>query len=269
MPKTYPEGVFPGDRPEKRVARLLTYATFLQAVGLRRFLKETHVVLGGAGGDIELLLSLGVPSQHIVAAEYSTEDCERLRQQFPKVDVRNADVVDVVRNLKRASRPIGTLNLDFCNTLSTKTVEKAVGALNTAVPPYAFSITLFASREKDRSLLCRMEKIQSGLGLSSIKGHEKPISRAMAGFTQVQNRAVHPLQALRFLAYRAIGATAQQKHSNSSMSIIVGTTGKTCLPSRCLAVGCLTESDLLEELTLLSMQRRLARGDKNYEEVSP
>jgi hypothetical protein len=145
---TYEVGNYHSESEEKTLVRAFSYGMALYREGLSGMRANDHVVLGGLGGDIRVLLAMGVPHWHIHVAETSYARCRRIQKEYPLVSVYHEDVLAVLAK-KWKSRFL-TVNLDLCKKLSNETIElvsAAVGQRSTRGA--TFFVTLCNSRERE------------------------------------------------------------------------------------------------------------------------
>ena len=76
-----------------------------------KFTDETLVVELGAGTGVitQAMLDCGIPSQQIIAVEYSPHLVKKLRQGFPGITVIEGDAAHLVALLKDKAQPVGTI----------------------------------------------------------------------------------------------------------------------------------------------------------------
>lgn len=218
MSSNYGEGKYPGERPEKTLSRLVVYKSFQRLIGLKRFFEGQHVVLGGGGGDIVLLLSLGVEPKHIRVAENKRDVYLKLTKRFPFVPIYNGDVRDVVDSCKN----LCTLNLDLCNSLTSKVVRLCTDTLSRLDGrSIATSITVYSSREKDLEVVRAKEEARGFMCLPKCaRSFEDSLLKAFTLSTMLPSS----LWAPRFIAYRSRGPALTGKHVSHGMAIVVGCT---------------------------------------------
>lgn len=163
----YQTGKFAGETEAKTYTRAYLYSRSILRVGLQKFQQGEHVVLGGEGGDIRTLLAVGVPPENIYVAERDYRAYRSLAIKFPKVKIWNEDVLTM---MSRVSNPV-SLNLDFCNKLSTRVVQIVSAALRLAGNnDLDIFVTVFGSREQD-------PKVRGIIKLCKAAGFEKAESR--------------------------------------------------------------------------------------------
>lgn len=143
---------YPGERQEKTFARAVLYTDEVEHISLKQFREDHHLILGGLGYDIPVLLEgFGVPADHLHVAELNPDLYKRLRQRFPKVETRNEDALTLLA--RRWKHNFRTLNLDLCNNLSSEEAEWVSSMLRLeAASTATTAVTLHGSREKDWSI---------------------------------------------------------------------------------------------------------------------
>ena len=160
MADKYPVGIFPGERAEKTVVRAFVYSRAIKRFGLNSFRTGHHLVLGGAGGDISLLLAAGVAPDHIHVAELQAPVCRVLRTKFPEVPVHREDaLLTLARNW---DSEFSTINLDLCRKLSTATIKWVDACLRNAMQERTMmSVTLCGSREIETDIMRDIERLKN------------------------------------------------------------------------------------------------------------
>lgn len=212
MADTYPVGVFPGERPEKTLVRAYTYALVLQQEGLTQFREKHHLVLGGAGGDLRVLLALGVPQDHIHVAELQPKLVKNLNQRFPGMKIHKEDALLTLARCWR--EPFATLNLDLCGKLSHKNVAWIAAVMHADRHDKATTfITLCASREQDRDL---NDAVQRSIDRGMRAGH------ARCAVLYDELRAEDPaLNGGPFISYVSRGTSVKGMQTAAAMCTVV------------------------------------------------
>lgn len=85
--------------------------------------EKTELILYLAGPqdlDRQIAVEKGVPTQNMVAIDFSSENVDRIRQQ--KVPALSADIHEVLKSWP-ASRPVCAVLLDFCSGLTTEGLD--------------------------------------------------------------------------------------------------------------------------------------------------
>lgn len=135
---------YKGESPSKKMARL-GYWRAVRGVLRGRFKKTKHVVLASReGGDIGVLLALGVPKENIIAVDLVESAAKACSEKWPGVEVVCGDVADVVE--ARASE-VGSVFLDFCSPISTGTVQVGRRILRALRYDSIFGVALLKGRE--------------------------------------------------------------------------------------------------------------------------
>lgn len=116
---------YKGESPSKKIARFYYWAHIAKTLGVERFRNGKHLVLSSReGGDISVLLGLGVPPKNIVAVEMNVEAAEQAQEKFPSVHIICDDVFAVA---KKHHRGLLSAFLDFCSPVSHALLQKVVG----------------------------------------------------------------------------------------------------------------------------------------------
>lgn len=170
---TYESGKFVAlSNPNKTRTRALVYLMALEEQGQDAFVSQHHLVLGGVGGDIELLLNLGVPSTLIHVAERRLGTYRKLIEAYPAgFDVYYGDVLEMCPKLW--DYKFSTVNLDFCGKLRTPLVDLVAGVVKLTNPGMLF-VTLCAAREQElgiREELVAKDLELAQLGYNHTTGH--------------------------------------------------------------------------------------------------
>jgi len=213
MPNTYPVGVFPGDRDEKKRVRAWFYTTAISLVGREKFLAQHHVVLGGAGGDIAVLLALGVPPDNILVAELSSSAVRKLRTLYPDVRVLREDVLLTVS--RAWDRDIGTVNLDFCGKIRRELMDRVGGVVKQLPRGVLIAVTLCGSREQEAEVRGRLNDLREAYPDLASEG----MYRSMALMLELKERV--PVRAHEGIAYVSRGMSTRNNRVNSLMSTTI------------------------------------------------
>lgn len=233
----YPVGKYAGERPAKTLVRAFTYLRFLDTCDVTRFLEGHHIVLGGAGGDILLLLSLGVPAHHIHAADIDPQVTRTLRNKYPGVRVFDGDVLEMATHMWEYD--VVTVNLDFCGKLSRALLDKAAAMRRLFPYETYFSATLYCSRETEEEV---KEYMKKAAALSS----DKASNRADAFFWMMSERiGFFSFKEIAAVGYLSSGTSLKGNASNRLMVTLSYTKHATKYPSR---VNC--RADELDEKSL-------------------
>lgn len=115
------EDTYKGESPSKKVARLVYWDQLVDELG-DTFFETTHVVLASReGGDISVLLGLGVDPERIVAVDRVASAIEKCATRFRSYPVRFrvGDVADVART----EADVGHVFLDLCSPISRESVR--------------------------------------------------------------------------------------------------------------------------------------------------
>lgn len=117
---------YQGDTPAKKIARLVVYKRIKALLG-PRFLTDVHVVLlSPKMGDIPVLLGLGVHPENIIGVDIDKHAVNAAKHKYPNVQHLHTDVAAAMRQLYIHKRKIGSVFLDYCNSLGDHTVYKAI-----------------------------------------------------------------------------------------------------------------------------------------------
>ena len=147
-------GRYVGDRGDKRIVRTFFYARAAEIIG-SDFKSTYHLVLGGTGGDIDALLSLGVPSHLIQVAEWDPEVCLALKRRYD-VPIYQEDIVTTATRI--CDKRIGSINLDFCGNLRQELINRVTAIARILPTAPIIGVTLAGSRERDNSMRCRIDE---------------------------------------------------------------------------------------------------------------
>lgn len=135
---------YKGESPSKKMARLGYWRAVRKFLG-GRFTKTKHVVLASReGGDIGVLVGLGVPKENIIAVDQVESAAQACAQKWPGVEVIFGDVADVV---EARAKEVGSVFLDFCGPISTTTVQVGRKILRALRYDSIFGIALLKGRE--------------------------------------------------------------------------------------------------------------------------
>ncbi len=178
MPDTYPVGVFTGDRGEKKMVRWWLYQYAISRVGKEEFTSQHHIVLGGRGGDINVLIDLGVPPENIHVAEWTRSYVRALRRQYPLVPIYKEDVILTAARLW--DKEICTVNLDFCGKLRRETLDRICGVTRQIRKGVLLAVTLCGSREQEPAMHEELARFDD----EEIPAHRR--SRALVSLMQVR-----------------------------------------------------------------------------------
>jgi hypothetical protein len=115
---------------------------------LPRFQRGKHLILASReGGDIPVLLALGVKPKNIVAVEVNPDAALAVQDKYPKVKVECGDVVDVARFYKKK---LVSAFLDFCSPVRPFLITKVTQTIIYGLSDGAIIGCAFLNgREKD------------------------------------------------------------------------------------------------------------------------
>lgn len=218
----YAEGFFPKERPQKSVARALTYATVMRGIGPATFFRGDHVVLGGEGGDIDFLRGLGVHPSNILVAETQGRVLRRLLPKKDQCRLIGGDVRDLLR---RHRRPLASVNLDLCGTLCLANLVVVVEALRLLRRGTSFAVTFSASRENCEYTkpIIHNERLRLEQNRFVEADFVNPFSRANAAETILYSKA--GARRLRAVAYKGVGPSTNGNIIVRSMATLIGRIG--------------------------------------------
>lgn len=132
------------ESPAKKLARLEFWRSARKYLGETRFILGPHVVLAGQhGGDISVLLGLGVRESSIVAVDSNKDNAASCKWLWPRINVRHAQVHDVLSGLS----DVASCFLDFCSPIC----DESLSTLEAALPSLSGSwlgVTFMAAREQ-------------------------------------------------------------------------------------------------------------------------
>jgi uncharacterized protein YifN (PemK superfamily) len=200
MPE-YIVGQFPGDRPEKLTVRAFAYLQALSKCGLEKFRAGHHLVLGGGGGDIEFLLTMGVAPDHIHVAEYDARVCGKLRRRFPEVTIRCEDVL--ITSMRLWDKTTITANLDFCGKISTDTVDRIAAVVrNLRLKAYSvLMVTLCSSREQEQVMRDDLEMARQLLATECTGDVSEAWARSVVLYKHLRERiTVKPISFVSYIS---------------------------------------------------------------------
>lgn len=115
------ETTYRGDSDGKRWSRFQWWRQALICIGEERFLNGRHLVLASrVGGDISVLLALGVRAEKIVAVDRERSAVEACREKYPSVTCVHGDIDNVARAYGRV---FDVALVDLCGQATTETVR--------------------------------------------------------------------------------------------------------------------------------------------------
>lgn len=141
------EDSYKGESAGKKLARLDFWIWTKSLLGEQEFAERKHVVLASReGGDIGVLLALGVPANHIVAVDRVPSAVEACRERWPDIDVRCGDIREVFRS---NTHEVGSVFLDFCSPISRETMTVCRDIYESCVPNIVVGVAFLRGREHD------------------------------------------------------------------------------------------------------------------------
>jgi hypothetical protein len=142
---------YKGESFAKKLARLYFWVQVRELLGDARFYRQTHLVLASReGGDISVLLGMGVDPKRILAVESNAEAAAICSQKFPSVRVVYGGVASIASAPELASETIASAFLDFCSPLNEGVVDTAFRVVQRALGDgAALGVALLRGRERD------------------------------------------------------------------------------------------------------------------------
>jgi hypothetical protein len=136
---------YKGESPAKKIVRFHFWRRLMEELGDERFCRSKHLVLASReGGDISILLGLGVPPANILAAELNDRAHAVVCRKFPTVKVFHGNVVELAKAHRRKFK---TSFLDFCSPLTQRVLDSSIEVLKCMSHDSFLGICLLASRE--------------------------------------------------------------------------------------------------------------------------
>jgi hypothetical protein len=189
---------YKGDSPGKKLARLNFWSQVLLHLGSKRFFSGKHLVLASQdGGDIQLLMALGVRPHHIIAVDLDQRALEVCRRAYPDVRYEQGDVAKIV---EKYSRSLECAYLDFCGPLSDAMMDRARRVVGAGMKDRSLiGMTFMHGREKGEKRLSALElKDQTLRTLEGIG--EEDARKAFAQCVRAGHRVVRDLTFEQFYA---------------------------------------------------------------------
>ena len=126
------------ESPSKKIARKTTYKELESAAGRRRFVRGPHLVIAGSGGDISVLLGMGVDPSGIYAVDIDKHALACAKDRF-----RDRGVNFALVPFAQAARHFGideflTAFIDMCSELKNKDIAEVL-KLRARYKAYAFA----------------------------------------------------------------------------------------------------------------------------------
>lgn len=117
----------------------------------KRLPNGKHLILAGQrAGDIPVLLKKGVPQRNIIAVDRVGLYTARAKQRWPKIEVRNEDVIDTI--FTRGPN-LSSMYLDWCGIISHQNIRLTVTAACEGLKRHGWlACTFFASRDELREV---------------------------------------------------------------------------------------------------------------------
>lgn len=135
---------YKGESDAKKVARLMYWDQVRLAIP-GTFMQRPHLVLASReGGDISVLLGMGVAPENIYAAEINSEAAAACAAKWPGVAVINADVRAVAEQMRGKW---ASAFLDFCGNFAEGVLEAAAAVVKALPLGAAFGIGVLKGRE--------------------------------------------------------------------------------------------------------------------------
>ncbi|OPZ38862.1 MAG: hypothetical protein BWY99_01535 [Synergistetes bacterium ADurb.BinA166] len=171
----------------------------MSSLGRDRFVNGKHLVLSSReGGDISVLLGLGVNPKNIIAVEMNPEAARQAQEKFPSVPIIQDDAFTVAR---RHHRSLSSIFYDFCSPMSDSLLKKVIQTAAYGIKDNGvLGCGFLAGREKG--------KFASVVGVERAEAHQ--LEQHLSGLTdsEIESR----------LAAMGDGIVALQNHEGDHVA---------------------------------------------------
>lgn len=167
---------YSGDSPPKKIARLRFWEAVEDILGAKSFSRGPHLVISSKeGGDISVLLGMGVRADHIIAVDTDPHAVAAARVKFEGVRIERCDFAQMAKE----NTPLACMFVDLCSPIRSGSLEKIMRASSHCL---LFGYEFLCGREKV-DVYRKIEKFQGTsqeqriryLADSPVKGvHYKP-----------------------------------------------------------------------------------------------
>ncbi len=112
-----------GDSPAKKIARLNLWREIEARSKYPAFVRGAHIVVSGRyGGDIGVLIGMGVPPKNIYAVDTDTHALAAARHKFPDVNFGHCDFGDAITYFEL--KKVYTAHVDLFSPLRKELIKK-------------------------------------------------------------------------------------------------------------------------------------------------
>jgi hypothetical protein len=121
------EDLYRGESPAKKLARIKVWSTAMDRQGVDAFRSTKKIFLASReGGDIGVLLALGVPPEMLVPVEHDAGAAQACQVKWPQVRVVHGSASDAIRGIDQS---YGMVYLDYCSNVCPDVVEDCANAM--------------------------------------------------------------------------------------------------------------------------------------------
>lgn len=124
------EDTYRGDSTAKKIARAMYWLRVHGHLG-DRFYSGGHLVLASRdGGDISVLLGMGVAPKNIIAVDRCEDAAQACRMAFPGINVIHGEAVDVARVMRRT---LSSAFIDYCQFPNEERISECFDVMQLGV----------------------------------------------------------------------------------------------------------------------------------------
>ncbi len=146
---------YKGESPAKKMVRLNSWLKTSKELG-KKFYTEKHLVLASReGGDISVLLGLGVDPSNIIAVDLVKFAVDSAKEKFPGVVVYHNNITEVA---KKYANQFASINLDWCGHASKELLSTTLDVLRFGAQPNAICYLAFLSGREKPKLYAKIQE---------------------------------------------------------------------------------------------------------------